>query len=126
VVAPMAAGAGPPAAGATKTMPAYGDGWPSPSAERQADPRAVHASSLPPSSERLCRPAMRKASDFPTRAAPLLSTGQAGRLSLPACAEEVVEYADPSERRSLSAQQAAEPRSRPALTANLDSLKQAA
>jgi len=30
VVAPMAAGAGPPAAGVTKTMPAYGDGWPSP------------------------------------------------------------------------------------------------
>ena len=33
----------------------------------------------------------------------------AGRLSLPACAEEVLQDARPSERRSLSASQAAEP-----------------
>jgi DNA polymerase elongation subunit (family B) len=37
-----------------------------------------------------------------------LSSAQAGRLSLPACAEEVVQGARPSERRSLSANQAAE------------------
>jgi hypothetical protein len=41
--------------------------------------------------------------------APLSFSAQAGRLSLPACAEEVVQGADPSERRSLSANQAAEP-----------------
>jgi hypothetical protein len=40
----------------------------------------------------------------------LFSSAQAGRLSLPACAEEVVRYRRPSERRSLSASQAAEPR----------------
>ena len=34
---------------------------------------------------------------------------QAGRLSLPACGEEVLQGARPSERRSLSASQAAEP-----------------
>jgi uncharacterized protein (TIGR00297 family) len=39
----------------------------------------------------------------------LPSSAQAGRLSLPACAEEVVQGAHPSERRSLSARQAAEP-----------------
>ena len=38
-----------------------------------------------------------------------LSSAQAGRLSLPACAEEVIQGARPSERRSLSANQAAEP-----------------
>ena len=37
------------------------------------------------------------------------SSAQAGRLSLPACAEEVLHDARPSERRSLSASQAAEP-----------------
>ena len=36
-------------------------------------------------------------------------SAQAGRLSLPACAEEVLQDARPSERRSLSARQAAEP-----------------
>jgi hypothetical protein len=36
-------------------------------------------------------------------------SAQAGRLSLPACAEEVLQDARPSERRSLSASQAAEP-----------------
>ena len=43
---------------------------------------------------------------MPTR---LSSSAQAGRLSLPACAEEVVQGAGTSERRSLSANQAAEP-----------------
>ena len=37
------------------------------------------------------------------------SSAQAGRLSLPACAEEFTQEASPSERRSLSASQAAEP-----------------
>jgi hypothetical protein len=37
------------------------------------------------------------------------SSAQAGRLSLPACAEEVVEVERPPERQSLSASQAAEP-----------------
>jgi len=36
-------------------------------------------------------------------------SAQAGRLSLPACAEEVLQDARPSERRSLSASRAAEP-----------------
>jgi hypothetical protein len=40
---------------------------------------------------------------------PCSSSAQAGRLSLPACAEEVTQNACPSERRSLSASQAAEP-----------------
>ena len=38
-----------------------------------------------------------------------LSPAQAGRLSLPACGEEVNQDGRPSERRSLSANQAAEP-----------------
>jgi len=37
------------------------------------------------------------------------SSGQAGRLSLPACPEEALQHAPLSERQSLSAQQAAEP-----------------
>jgi len=40
---------------------------------------------------------------------PLSSSAQAGRLSPPACAEEILHDARPSERRSLSANQAAEP-----------------
>jgi hypothetical protein len=40
---------------------------------------------------------------------PCPSSAQAGRLSLPACAEEVTQRTCPSERRSLSASQAAEP-----------------
>jgi hypothetical protein len=40
---------------------------------------------------------------------PCSSSTQAGRLSLPACAEEITQNARPSERRSLSASQAAEP-----------------
>jgi RND family efflux transporter MFP subunit len=44
---------------------------------------------------------------------PSLSSAQAGRLSLPACAEEVVQDAGPSERRSLSAHQPAEPHNGP-------------
>jgi hypothetical protein len=40
---------------------------------------------------------------------PWSSSAQAGRLSLPACAEEVLQDARPAERRSLSAQQAAKP-----------------
>ena len=58
---------------------------------------------------RLCRPDLRKASGFPTHAAPPSNSAQAGRLSLPACAEEVVRDVRPSERRSLSASHAAEP-----------------
>jgi len=38
-----------------------------------------------------------------------LPSAQAGRLSLPACAEGVIQRGRPSERRSLSADQAAEP-----------------
>jgi coenzyme F420-reducing hydrogenase delta subunit/ferredoxin len=40
---------------------------------------------------------------------PSSSSAQAGRLSLPACAEEIVEGMGPAERRSLSASRAAEP-----------------
>jgi hypothetical protein len=40
---------------------------------------------------------------------PSSSSAQVGRLSLPACAEEVVQARRPSERPSLSANQAAEP-----------------
>ena len=40
---------------------------------------------------------------------PPSSSTQAGRLSLPACAEEILQDARPSERQSLSASQAAEP-----------------
>ena len=61
------------------------------------------------SSERLRRPALWKASGFPANAGPSSSSAQAGRLSLPACAEEVLQEARPSERQSLSAYQAAEP-----------------
>jgi len=39
----------------------------------------------------------------------LFASSQAGRLSLPACEEEVTGNVRPSERRSLSANQAAEP-----------------
>src|SRR5208337_1548470 len=46
---------------------------------------------------------------FPPMPHPSSSSAQAGRLSLPACAEEVDHDARPSERRSLSARQAAEP-----------------
>jgi coenzyme F420-reducing hydrogenase delta subunit/ferredoxin len=48
-------------------------------------------------------PAFRAAPD------PLSSSAQAGRLSLPACAEEVLQDTRPTERQSLSASQAAEP-----------------
>jgi hypothetical protein len=59
---------------------------------------------------RLCRPDLRKASGFRAGAHPSSSSSaQAGRLSLPACAEEVVQAGRPSERQSLSASQAAEP-----------------
>jgi len=71
--------------------------------------RAVQIASSPRHSERLCRPDLRKASGFPTNPCPSFSSAQAGRLSLPACAEEVVLDARYSERRSLSASQAAEP-----------------
>ena len=40
---------------------------------------------------------------------PCSSSAQAGRLSLPACVEEITQNARPSERQSLSASQAAEP-----------------
>ena len=60
-------------------------------------------------SARLCRPDLRKASGFPPMLEPWPSSTQAGRLSLPACVEEVTQDARPSERRSLSARQAAEP-----------------
>jgi len=54
-------------------------------------------------------PAVRKASGFPAHAASFLVSAQAGRLSLPAGAEEVVRETRATERRSLSAQRAAEP-----------------
>ena len=41
---------------------------------------------------------------------PSFISTQAGRLSLPACGEEVIQEARPSERQSLSAHQAADPR----------------
>jgi hypothetical protein len=41
---------------------------------------------------------------------PSFSSTQAGRLGLPACGEEVIQEARPSERQSLSANQAAQPR----------------
>ena len=46
---------------------------------------------------------------FPPMPHPSSSSVQAGKLSLPACTEEVDHDARPSERRSLSARQAAEP-----------------
>jgi hypothetical protein len=58
---------------------------------------------------RLCRPDLRKASGFPAGAGPPSSSVQAGRLSLPACTEEVFRVERPSERQNLSASQAAEP-----------------
>ena len=70
---------------------------------------ASHASAQCGSAALLCGkpPAFRPAPE------PLSSSAQAGRLSLPACAEEVVQYARPTERRSLSAQQTAEPEPSP-------------
>jgi hypothetical protein len=60
-------------------------------------------------SERLRRPALRKASGFPTNAS-LLPAPRAGWKAEPSSLrEEVFEGAGPSERRSLSAKQAAEP-----------------
>ena len=70
---------------------------------------AVQITSSRPRSERLRRPDLRKASGFPASAGLRSSSAQAGRLSLPACAEEVVQARRPSERPSLSANQAAEP-----------------
>jgi penicillin amidase len=54
-------------------------------------------------------PTCGKASPFRPLPAPSPSSSQAGRLSLPACEEKVVQDAPPPERRSLSASQAAEP-----------------
>jgi hypothetical protein len=54
-------------------------------------------------------PDLRKASGFPAGADPSFPSAQAGRLSLPACAEEVVRVGRPLERQSLSTSQAAEP-----------------
>ena len=54
-------------------------------------------------------PAVRKASGFPAHAASFPPSAQAGRLNLPACAEEVVRDTRATERRSLSAQRPAEP-----------------
>jgi len=66
---------------------------------------AVHASAELSSAALTCGepPAFRPVADI----AP--SSTQAGRLRLPACAKEVVQDGHPSERRSLSANQAAEP-----------------
>jgi len=50
-----------------------------------------------------------KASPFRPVPNPLSSSAQAGRLRLPACAEEALQDARPSERQSLSASQAAKP-----------------
>ena len=65
----------------------------------------TQSSAQPGSAALLCGkpPAIRPVPD------PSSSSAQAGRLSLPACAEEVLQGARPSERRSLSARQAAEP-----------------
>jgi hypothetical protein len=54
-------------------------------------------------------PAVRKASGFPATPTHFSSSAPAGRLSLPAGAEEVISGRIAAERRSLSAQQAAEP-----------------
>jgi hypothetical protein len=66
---------------------------------------AVHPSSLRGSAAPTCG----KPPAFRPMIPPSISSAQAGRLSLPACAEEVTHNAHPSERRSLSASQAAEP-----------------
>jgi len=58
---------------------------------------------------RLCRPDLRKASGFPPSSSRLPPSAQAGRLSLPAWAEDGLVDAWRSERRSLSASQSAEP-----------------
>jgi tetratricopeptide (TPR) repeat protein len=56
----------------------------------------------------LCGPDLRKASGFPAVAGSSSSSAQAGRLSLPACAEDVQDTRS-SERQSLFASQAAQP-----------------
>ena len=57
----------------------------------------------------LYRPDLRKASGSPRNSGPYFSSAQAGRLSLPACAEEVLQQARSPGRRSLPTSQAAEP-----------------
>jgi alanyl-tRNA synthetase len=74
-----------------------------------------HTSSPPSSDERLGRPDLRKASGFPANADPSSSSAPAGRLSLPAGAEEVAQEARPAERQSLSASQAAQPQAVPGI-----------
>ena len=72
---------------------------------------------------RLCRPDLRKASGFPAPFRTSFSSAQAGRLSLPACAEEVSQDTQPTERRSLSAHQAAQPQAvADSIEGNLDKL----
>jgi alanyl-tRNA synthetase len=73
----------------------------------------VASSTTPGSIERLRRPDLRKASGFPATAAPPSSSAPAGRLSLPAGAEEVAQEATLTERQSLSAKPAAEPQATP-------------
>jgi alanyl-tRNA synthetase len=68
-----------------------------------------HTSSPAGSTERLRRPALRKASGFPANADLSSSSAPAGRLSLPAGAEETLQEAGLAERQSLSANQAAQP-----------------
>jgi len=65
-------------------------------------------------------------SGFPAVASSFPSSAQAGRLRLPACAEEVIRGAHPSERRSFSASQAAMPQvAIEGTDRNLDKLGQA-
>jgi alanyl-tRNA synthetase len=81
---------------------------PEPSGD-QSRTAAVQTSSPPDSAERLRRPDVRKASGFPANADPSSSSAPAGRLSLPAGAEETLQEVRLAERQSLSASQAAQP-----------------
>ena len=82
---------------------------PSPRGVGQALPQAVQITGAGRRPQRLCRPDLRKACGFPASPAPCPSSALAGRLGLPARAEEVVHARRPSERHSLSASQAAKP-----------------
>ena len=70
---------------------------------------AVQITSSRPRSERLRRPDLRKASGFPAHPAPFVLLRAVRRPT--DCAEVVVQVRRPSERPSLSANQAAEPQS---------------
>jgi hypothetical protein len=74
-----------------------------------ACPKAVQIGDPIERSMRLRRPDLRKASGFPANVTTRFSSEPAGRLSLPAGSEEVLQDARPTGRQSLPARQAAEP-----------------